>query len=62
MVGDCAEPLELDPLTLSERAIAVHQDRGAVDEVHVAVVAGDPPVTLLILPPPDRPREDGREP
>lgn len=55
VVGEVAVPLEADPLAGLERAIAIGEDRGEVDEEDLAVVRGDPSVSLLPLEPADRP-------
>ena len=49
VVLDAAIPGERHALPRLQASVAVAFDRREVDEQHVAIVGGDPPVTLLIL-------------
>ena len=45
------DDFELHPLTLGQRLVAVHRDRGEVHEDVLATLTLDEPVTLLVREP-----------
>src|SRR6186713_1402643 len=47
------DDLELHPLTLGQRLVALHRDRGEVDEDVLATLTLDEPVTLFVREPLD---------
>ncbi len=61
VILDPAVPDEADALAGLQRAVAIGDDVGEVDEQHLAVLCRDPAVALLIFKPTHRPRSPHAE-
>ena len=51
MSGHPLGPLELDALSLKQALVTIHWEGGEMAEVDVPVIACDPAVALLVVPP-----------